>query len=82
MIARLARSRPTRNDVMALNEFLNAHPDILKAVAKRPGQLVNADFLIAHPALGQFFETHPALSSVLLQRAERKEKGKATPATK
>ena len=70
-LARLARAKVTRKEVVALDEFLTAHPDIAKELRKKPGQIVNGDFLIAHPPLAKFFEAHPALSSVLLQRSEK-----------
>jgi hypothetical protein len=76
-IARLARAKVTRKDAVALDEFLSGHPDIAKALARRPGQIVESDFLIAHPQLAQFFETHPALSSVILERNDKKPSGKA-----
>ena len=71
-LARVGRSKVTRSDVIALDEFLTAHADIAKELRKKPGQIVNADFLIAHPALAKFFETHPALSSVLLKQSDKK----------
>ena len=82
-VARLGRSRVTRNDVIALDAFLTAHPDISAAIEKKPSQIVNQDFLIAHPQLADFFEKHPALSSVLLQRAEKRQQNtKAAPEKK
>lgn len=74
-VARLARSKVTRQDAVALDEFLTAHPDIAKALQRRPGQIVEGEFLIAHPALANFFETHPALSSILLKRSEKAKSG-------
>ena len=76
-VARLAANKVTRKDAIALDDFLRANPDIAKALAKRPAQMIEQNFLIAHPSLGKFFETHPALSSVLLQRAEKKQTPKA-----
>jgi len=74
-VARLARAKVTRKDAVALDEFLTAHPDIAKELRKKPGQIVEGSFLIAHPPLARFFETHPALSSVLLQRSDKKQSG-------
>jgi hypothetical protein len=76
-VARLARSRVTRNDAIALDQFLTANPDIAKALQRRPSQIIEGDFLIAHPALANFFEAHPGLSSVLLQRSEKAKQGGA-----
>jgi hypothetical protein len=72
-IARLARSRVTRADAIALDEFLTAHRDIARALQPRPSQIVEPDFLIAHPPLADFFTAHPSLSSVLLQRDGKKQ---------
>ncbi|MDP3073103.1 MAG: hypothetical protein Q8N18_22610 [Opitutaceae bacterium] len=69
-IARLARVKVTRPDALALDQFLKDHPDIRKALQKSPGQIVDAQFLIANPALARFMETHPALSSVLLKKQD------------
>ncbi len=74
-VARLARAKVTRKDAVALDEFLTAHPAIAKDLAKKPGQIVEGSFLIAHPPLAKFFEAHPALSSVLLQRSDKKAGG-------
>lgn len=74
-VARLAQAKVTRKDAIALDEFLGAHPDIAKELRKRPGQIIEGSFLIAHPPLAKFFETHPALSSVLLKRSDKKQSG-------
>lgn len=76
-IARLARARVTRDDAKALDQFLDAHVDIRSALERRPGQIVQQDFLIAHPQLAHFFEAHPALSTVLLQQAGKQAEKKA-----
>jgi hypothetical protein len=76
-VARLAHAKVLRPDAVALDKFLNEHPDIAKALAKRPGQIVDPNFLVAHPELAAFFDKHPALSSVLLQRAEKRQGAKA-----
>lgn len=77
-VARLATNKVMRKDAIALDDFLTAHPDIAKPLAKKPSQIVEADFLIAHPALAKFCETHPALSSVLLERSA-KQNAKSAP---
>jgi hypothetical protein len=76
-VARIAPGRVTRKDVVALDEFLSAHPDIAKALHRQPTQLVEGQFLIEHPPLAKFFEAHPALSSVLLERGDKKSDPKA-----
>lgn len=81
-VARLAQAKVTRKDAIALDEFLGAHPEIVKELRKRPSQIVEGSFLIAHPALAKFFEAHPALSSVLLKRSDKKQGGAKTDAKK
>lgn len=71
-IARLARVKVTRPDAIALDKFLQDHPDIRKPLEKNPTQIVDSKFLIANPQLGRFLETHPVLSSVLLQQQEQR----------
>ncbi len=66
-VVRHARGPLLRPDILALDEFLNAHPDIRTALNKEPSQLMASKFLIAHPSLGDFFEHHPGLSTVLLE---------------
>jgi hypothetical protein len=72
-IARLARTPLLRKDAIALDKFLSDHPDIVKALSKKRGQIVSGDFLVAHPPLAAFMEKHPSLSTVLLQQAQKKE---------
>ena len=82
-IARLAKAKVTRKDAVELDKFLTQHPDIAKDLRKSPGQIVNGDFLIAHPPLAKFFEAHPGLSSVLLKRSDKKDaREKAAPGKK
>lgn len=73
-VARYARAKVTRKDAIELDDFLTKHADIAKALQKKPSQIVEANFLIANPPLAKFFEAHPALSSVLLQRDAKKQK--------
>jgi hypothetical protein len=67
-IARRARGPLLRADVVALDEFLIAHPDIRRALDHEPSQILEPDFLIAHPSLGEFFDQHPSLGTILLQK--------------
>lgn len=67
-VVRHARGPLMRPDILALDEFLNAHPDIRMALDKEPSQLMASSFLVAHPSLGDFFEHHPGLSTVLLEK--------------
>ena len=76
-IARLGRAKVTRKDAVELDKFLTQHTDISKALRKNPGQIVSPEFLIAHPPLAKFLESHPALSSVLLKRNDGSKKDKA-----
>lgn len=70
------RSCVARKDAVELDKFLSANPDITKDLRKNPGQIVSGDFLIAHPPLARFFEAHPGLSSVLLKRADMRDRAK------
>jgi hypothetical protein len=65
-IARRARSPLLRPDVIALDKFLAEHPDIRRPLNRDPSQIVDANFLIAHPSLADFFGQHPVLSTALL----------------
>jgi len=76
VVGRLARGKLLRKDMIDLDRFLASHADIRKALLKKPGQIVQSDFLIANPAYAQFMQEHPSLSTILLQRADRKEKAK------
>lgn len=67
-VARLAQQKVIRKDAVALDEFLTANPAIAKDLRKKPSLIVDSKFLVDHPALGKFFETHPGLSSVILKR--------------
>jgi hypothetical protein len=73
-LARITHTRMMRRDVMALDAFLEAHPDILKPVQSRPRLLVDSNFLIAHPALGEFLQKHPSLSTALIESSAPKKK--------
>jgi hypothetical protein len=67
-VARRARGPLLRPDVLALDKFLTGHRDIRAALDNEPAQIVNANFLIAHPSLGEFFDQHPSLSTILLEK--------------
>ena len=71
-IMRLARVKSTRQDALALDQFLKDNPEIRKPLVRNPSQIMDAKFLIAHPALARFMESHPALSTVLLQKQDQK----------
>jgi hypothetical protein len=73
-LARITRTRMMRRDVVALDAFLEAHPDILKPVQSHPRLLVDSNFLIAHPALGEFLQKHPSLSTALIESSAPKKK--------
>jgi hypothetical protein len=76
-IVRMAHAPVVRRDIVQLDEFLDAHLDIQRALEKRPRQIVESSFLIAHPTLAQFFEKHPGLSTALLENAEKRATNKA-----
>jgi hypothetical protein len=71
-LARNAKAPMLKKDVAEFDKFLVRNPDVRKALQKSPRQIMQPDFLIAHPALAKFLEEHPALSSVLLQRSDGK----------
>jgi hypothetical protein len=77
IVGRLAQGKVLRKDIVDFDKFLAGHKDIRSALMKKPNQIVQADFLIAHPPLAKFMEEHPSLSTVLLKRADKKEKDKA-----
>lgn len=65
-LARRARGPLLRPDVIALNKFLSENLDIRRALNRDPSQIVEGNFLMAHPNLAEFFGEHPSLSTVLL----------------
>jgi Spy/CpxP family protein refolding chaperone len=71
-IMRLARVKSTRQDALALDQFLKDNPEIRKPLVRNPSQIMDSKFLIAHPPLARFMESHPALSTVLLQKQDQK----------
>ena len=75
-VGRLAQGKLLRKDIVDLDKFLAKERDILMALRKHPNQIVQSDFLIAHPPLAKFMEEHPSLSTVLLQRADKRDKAK------
>lgn len=77
VVGRLAKGKLLRKDIVDLGSFLGSHNEIRVALTKRPRQIVESDFLIAHPALAKFMEEHPSLSTVLLQRQDKRDKDKA-----
>jgi hypothetical protein len=82
VVGRLARGKALHKDMVDLDKFLVSHLAIRAALIKHPHQIVQSDFLIANPPLAKFMEAHPSLSTVLLQRADKKEKDKAAKAKK
>jgi hypothetical protein len=76
-VVRMAHAPVVRRDIVQLDEFLDAHADIQRALVKRPRQIVDANFLVAHPTLAQFFDQHPSLSTALLESAEKRAANKA-----
>ncbi len=75
-LARNAKAPMLKKDVAEFDKFLARNAEVRKALQKSPRQIMQPDFLIAHPALAKFLEEHPALSSVLLQRSDKKGDGK------
>ena len=67
-VAHRARGALLRPDVIALDEFLTAHPDIRQALDSEPARIFASDFLMANPSLGEFFDQHPSLSTILLEK--------------
>jgi hypothetical protein len=73
-VGRLARGKLLRKDMVDLDKYLDTHEAVREALVKRPNQIVQSDFLIAHASLAKFMEDHPSLSTVLLERADKREK--------
>ena len=67
-VAHRARGPLLRPDIVALDNFLSTHREIGRALDNDPSQIVEAGFLMAHPSLGKFFDQHPDLSTVLLEK--------------
>ena len=67
-VLRRARGPLLRPDVLALDKFLTAHADIRRELDRDPAQILDGKFLIAHPGLAEFFDQHPGLSTVLLEK--------------
>lgn len=67
-VVRRARGPVLRTEILALDKFLTAHPDIRQELDKAPSQIVDGNFLMAHPSLGEFFGQNPGLSTVLLEK--------------
>jgi hypothetical protein len=65
-LARRAGGPLLRPDVIALDKFLGENAEIRTALNRDPSQIVQSDFLVAHPKLAEFFGQHPSLSTVLL----------------
>lgn len=77
VVGRAARGKLLRKDIVDLDKFLATHDDVRAALVKKPSQIVQSEFLIAHPSFAKFMEEHPSLSTVLLQRADKKASNKA-----
>ena len=67
-VAHRARGPLLRPDIVALDNFLSAHREIGRELDNDPSQILEASFLVAHPSLGKFFDQHPSLSTVLLEK--------------
>jgi hypothetical protein len=67
IISREANLPLIRNDVLAFDRFLDAHADINRAVQQNPQLLIDGDFLRLHPPLADFYDAHPALSTILME---------------
>jgi hypothetical protein len=65
-IARLARTPLGRAEIVAFDAFLDKNPAIASELEKKPAQVRDPIYLAAHPALGDFLQKHPALSTLLL----------------
>jgi hypothetical protein len=68
----------TRQQVAALDQFLDSHPDIDRTLDKNPWLIRNAHYLKQHPELQTFLNQHPELKeesaetpAYLMQREKR-----------
>lgn len=69
-VAHRARGPLLRPDIVAFDNFLSAHREIGRALDNDPAQILEASFLVTHPSLGKFFDQHPNLSTVLLEKQQ------------
>ncbi|HVU36479.1 MAG TPA: hypothetical protein VHE61_23775 [Opitutaceae bacterium] len=67
ILTRSTRIPVLPQDVEAFDRFLDAHPEINRPVQQNPELLVDSHFLTAHPALATFYDSYPALSTILLE---------------
>ena len=51
----------TRQQVAALDQFLDRHPDVDQTLSKNPWLIRNAEYLREHPELQTFLNQHPEL---------------------
>jgi len=70
-VLRRARGPLLRPDVLAFDKFLTVHADIRRELDRDPAQILDGKFLVAHPSLAEFFDQHPGLSTVLLEKKAR-----------
>jgi hypothetical protein len=68
----------TRQQVAALDQFLDSHPDVDRTLDKNPWLIRNAQYLKEHPELQTFLNQHPELKEesaetpkYLMQRGQR-----------
>src|SRR4029077_20722161 len=68
----------TRQQVAALDQFLDSHPDVDRTLDKNPWLIRNAQYLKEHPELQTFLNQHPELKEesaetpkYLMQREQR-----------
>ena len=67
--ARLARTPLLRAEIAQFDTFLDKNADVARELHRKPALVRDPAFLTAHPALGDFLEKHPALSTALLTPA-------------
>src|SRR5258706_7643304 len=51
----------TRQQVAAMDQFLDSHPDIDKTLSRNPWLIRNAEYLKEHPELQTFLNQHPEI---------------------
>jgi hypothetical protein len=63
-------SSPTRQDLLAFDNFLDSHPAIEKDLRGDPSLVNSATYLSAHPELKQFLTANPTVSQDLAKDAK------------
>lgn len=72
-LAQLPAAGLLQDDLADFRDFLSNHSDIQRVLDRSPSLVTAPSFLVTHSALASFLDHHPSLSTVLLERAERRQ---------